>query len=53
MPSKKDQNHRRGPRPGGAEKMMKTFEKIYNRPPSEKLLKMLKGHASKKKVKVG
>ena len=53
MASKKDQNHRKGPRPGGAEKMMNTFEKIYNRPPSERLLKMLKEHASKKKVKVG
>ena len=48
MPSKKVQSHRKGPRPGGAEKIMKTFEKIYNRPPSERLLKMLKAHARKK-----
>ena len=53
MGLKKDQNHRKGPRPGGAEKMMKTFEKIYNKPPSERLLKMLKEHANKKKVKAG
>ena len=53
MPSKKDQNHRKGPRPGGAEKIMQTFEKVYNRPPSRKLLEMLKAHARKNKVKVG
>ena len=53
MPSKKVQSHRKGPRPGGAKRIMETFEKIYNRPPSEKLLRVLKEHASKKKVKVG
>ena len=53
MALKKGQNQRKGPKPGGAEKMIKTFEKIYNRPPSKRLLKMLKEHATKKNVKAG
>ena len=45
MPSKKDQNDRKGPRPGGAEKMMQTFKEIckrFEKPPPESLLKAFK-----------
>ena len=45
MPSKKDQNHRKGPRPGGAEKMMQTFReacKKFEKPPPKHLLEAFK-----------
>ena len=45
MLSKKDQNHRKGPRPDGAEKMMKTFKEIckkFEKPPPKDLLEAFK-----------
>ncbi len=45
MALKKEQNQRKGPKPGGAEKMMKTFKKICKRfeePPPRNLLAVFK-----------